>query len=106
MTLHELIGKGKLEKFKKPSFAELNDKLKLVYAHLKTAEILLNDESLEALFTRAQRMSKNRNKIDYDIKMFDISDASIKQSLKDGKKLLNRVNKEIESKNPQGKLNL
>jgi hypothetical protein len=59
---------------------------------------------MEFLFKRLDRMRKNRNKLDYDIDVFDISDITLKNMFKDVRKFANKVEDFINKKDAQKKL--
>ena len=69
-------------------------------------KLLIKDDSLDSIFTSMLKMSKNRNKIDYDVEILDVSNKTMNKSLKDARTLLNKINRKVEAKSPQTKLDL
>lgn len=90
------------------SFLLLNGyKATLQYHHktvLAAAKLLMNNEELDLMFMRFDKMRKMRHSIDYDIDDIDVSDANIIQAIKDTELLVSRVNAAINQKDTQQNL--
>jgi|GEM_PF-6711658 uncharacterized protein (UPF0332 family) len=90
------------------AFLLLNNYKASIKNHHKTVievtRLTIKDRDMEFLFKRLDRMRKNRNKLDYDIDVFDISDITLKNMFEDIKKFANKVEDFINNKDTQKKL--
>lgn len=65
---------------------------------LQAAKLVMADSGLDALFRRLDIMRINRNKIDYDAEILDISDQTLKQAIEDIKIFAAKVREAIRNK--------
>ena len=70
------------------------------------SKLLMNDEKMETVFARLDRMRKNRNTIDYDLDALDVSAQTIKQAMTDTEQFASKVELLISKKEGQHKLQL
>ena len=73
---------------------------------IQTCQLLMDATDMETLFSRLDRMRKSRNAMDYDVDILDVSEAMIKQAIKDAEKFAHTIQIFIEEKDGQSKLKL
>lgn len=71
---------------------------------IQATKILMNDHGMEEIFSRLDRMRKNRNSLDYDLDILDVSDEAIKQAIKDAQRLSEKIQEHIDRQDKQKKL--
>jgi hypothetical protein len=71
---------------------------------IQAVKLLMNDKQMEAIFSRLDRMRKQRNVIDYDVLTPFVSKQIIEQSIEDIQKYLDKVEHYLEKANPQKRL--
>jgi uncharacterized protein (UPF0332 family) len=71
---------------------------------LLVSKLLMDDEKMDPVFSRLDRMRKNRNAIDYDLDALDVSDQAIKQAMADAQVFADKVESFIEQKDDQQKM--
>ena len=69
---------------------------------IEVAKLIINDSSLDEIFSRFFKMSKNRNKIEYDI--LEISKTINEQAIKDAESFIKKVHQLIKDKDSQREL--
>lgn len=87
------------------AFLLLNGYKATIKDHHKTviqaSELIMNDETMNNVFRSLDRMRKNRNKIDYETEVLDISEQALQESIENVQKLADKIKNFIDAKNEQ-----
>ncbi len=70
---------------------------------IRASRLLMNDDRMDIIFTRLDKMRKNRHEIEYDDSL-DATKQDLEQAFKDAQKFANKVESLIDGKDSQKKL--